>query len=133
MKALKEEGNLSICLISMCDVEAIENNDERNLCYKNTVGAMKIIRACTRQSDFIVKLRNSEFLVVFQDTDVEQAEKVWERIEEINSYSNFIENKSYLICISDGNAIYDFEFCCEADRIYFEELRQQSMLCFDLD
>ena len=131
LKTLQEKGSLSICLINICDMNAIEDEDEKNGCFEKTIIAMESIMKCTRNSDFIVKLRKNEFLVVFQDTEIEHVEKVWGRIKITYPDSYFAQKKFYLICINEGDAKYDFEFCNDMDKAYFEELRNQEMVRVD--
>lgn len=131
LKTLREKRSLSICLVNMCTSDYIEDKDEKlNECSKIDI-MIKSIMKYTRNSDFIVKLRGNEFLVVFQDTEIEYVEKVWKRISDKYSDPDIVQKKFYLICINEGNARYNFEPCNDVEKVYFQELRQQAELYFD--
>jgi diguanylate cyclase (GGDEF)-like protein len=60
------------------------------------------MKKCIRQADFIIRLGGDEFLIVFVDVYEEQAEAIWERINNEYKKINDTEKRQYIISVSHG-------------------------------
>ena len=101
-KAVAKKEEMSICFVDINGVGEVNDKLGHNAGNELILGVINGINKCIRQSDFIIRFGGDEFLVVFQEADVEQAEKVWERIEAEFKTINSGETVKYVISVSHG-------------------------------
>ncbi|HDH97501.1 MAG TPA: PAS domain S-box protein, partial [Proteobacteria bacterium] len=110
MKLAKRDGSkLSICFIDVDDLKDVNDtygHMEGDRLLKTLAG---FIRESLRDTDVVCRLGGDEFLLIFPQCSMDQAEVVWARVESrINAY-NKSRLKPYEIKVSRGFAEYDPE------------------------
>lgn len=101
-RALKENGNMIICYLDINGVKEVNDVLGHKTGDELIITTVNCIKKCIRRSDFIIRICGDEFLVVFLDVDIEQINKIWERV--VNEYNNINLNmeRKYLISVSYG-------------------------------
>lgn len=94
-------------LISLCflDVNGLKQvNDILGHQYGDELikTVVEVINRTIRDQDFVVRMGGDEFLIVLNGIDIEDAEKVWERIREAYDTINKTEDRPYIVSVSHG-------------------------------
>ncbi len=106
--APKNGVTISVCFIDINGLKDVndhlghESGDELILSIVNG------IKANIRDTDFVCRLGGDEFLIIFNNLDELEAEKVWLRINEGYRKINETESRKYIISASHG--IEEFKF-----------------------
>lgn len=93
--------NLVICFVDVDGLKIINDTFGHEEGDKLLMSAAKILKESIRKTDFVIRMGGDEFLVVFPETTMKEANKVWGRIlklvEEINK-----NNEKYNLSLSSG-------------------------------
>ncbi|MGM0370267.1 MAG: GGDEF domain-containing protein, partial [Bacillota bacterium] len=106
----KADEEMTFFTISFID---INNLKEVNDVYGHKTGdelitnVVEIIKKTIRESDYIFRFGGDEFLLVFNYSQNEEAEKIMERIQEKLRKINQTQNHKYQMSISYGIECYD--------------------------
>lgn len=98
----RKSNQISICFVDVNGLKQVndilghEKGDELILTVANTM--KKILR----EDDLIIRFGGDEFVIAFIESNVEIAEKIWERIVEAFEKINKSENRRYIISVSHG-------------------------------
>ncbi|MEG6585406.1 ABC transporter substrate binding protein [Dendrosporobacter sp. 1207_IL3150] len=119
---------LTICFIDVNNLKVVNDSyghQEGDYLIK-TISSL--LEKSLRKSDIICRFGGDEFLLVFPDSDIEQAKSIWERIEDNISTHNSSGIKPYNLSVSRGFAQFDKnerltvdEFVIIADKAMYEE------------
>lgn len=104
----KDKGAVSICF---CDINGLKevNDNLGHVAGDELISSIvNVIKKNIREVDFIIRLGGDEFLIIFVNSDIEQSEKIWSRINDEFTRINQEENRKYIISISHG--IEEFKF-----------------------
>lgn len=100
--------NLVICFVDVDGLKIINDTFGHEEGDKLLINATKILKESIRKTDFVIRMGGDEFLVVFPETSMKEANKVWGRIlksvEEINK-----DNEKYNLSLSYGFYEYSKE------------------------
>lgn len=66
-----------------------------------------VIKRLIREDDFVIRLGEDEFLIVFKNADINVAKNIWNRISEAYCEINKSLEKPYIISVSHGIVCYD--------------------------
>ncbi|QZY54054.1 sensor domain-containing diguanylate cyclase [Crassaminicella profunda] len=103
-QAIKDTSKVSVCFIDINGLKEVNDILGHEAGDELILTAVNVIKSCIRELDFVIRLGGDEFLIVFHNAPAEQAEKVWERINNEYQRINKNENRKYLISISHGIA-----------------------------
>ena len=92
----------SICFVDVNGLKEVNDNLGHDCGDEMIVTAVNTVNAQIRQHDYIIRIGGDEFLIVFPYSDVEQAEKVWQRIKAALERINRQEQRPYCISLSHG-------------------------------
>lgn len=104
----RDKVAISICF---CDINGLKevNDNLGHVTGDELISTIvSVIKKHIRESDFIIRLGGDEFLIIFVNSDIEQSEKIWSRINDEFTRVNQEENRKYIISISHG--IEEFKF-----------------------
>jgi len=68
---------------------------------------VNVIKQVIRETDFIIRMGGDEFIIVFVNISIEEAESAWERILGIFDQINNTKSKPYIVSASHGIIEYD--------------------------
>lgn len=105
---MKNGGKVSICFIDINGLKQVNDNLGHEAGDELILSVVVVMKKYMRQSDFITRLGGDEFLIVFIDANEEQAENIWNRVNDEYKKINEIENRKYMISVSHG--IEEFKF-----------------------
>ncbi|PAB57834.1 sensor domain-containing diguanylate cyclase [Anaeromicrobium sediminis] len=108
-KALNDKDKISICFIDINGLKEVNDVLGHDAGDELILTVVDGIKSCIRQTDFVMRLGGDEFLIVFNNSTTEQAEHIWERINNEYNKINDEENREYLVSVSHG--IAEFEAC----------------------
>lgn len=105
---MKGKGKVSICFSDINGLKEVNDNLGHEAGDELILTMVNQIKKNIRESDFIIRLGGDEFLIIFVDSDREQAENIWNRIHNDLRGINEMENRKYIISASHG--IEEFKF-----------------------
>ena len=100
--AWKDRGKISICFIDINGLKQVNDVLGHEAGDELIISIINGIKINIRDNDFIARLGGDEFLIIFNDMDEVEAEKVWQRINEVYNKVNDIEGRRYIISASHG-------------------------------
>lgn len=102
------DKNLVVCFVDIDGLKIINDTFGHEEGDKLLISAAKILKESIRKTDFVIRMGGDEFLVVFPETSMKEANKAWRRIlksvKEINK-----DNKKYNLSFSYGFYEYSKE------------------------
>lgn len=98
----RRASNISLCFIDVNGLKSVNDVLGHNYGDELIITAIDEIKAIIRENDFIIRLGGDEFLLVFDQTDEEKAEKIWCRVVARYDEINASENRKYRISVSHG-------------------------------
>ncbi|MBF4694155.1 diguanylate cyclase domain-containing protein [Fusibacter ferrireducens] len=93
---------MSLCFIDVNGLKMVNDNLGHKYGDELILSAVQGIKDQIRKKDFIVRFGGDEFLVVFHNSNLEDAEKIWQRIAMGYENINQSENRSYNLSVSHG-------------------------------
>lgn len=105
---MKDKGKVSICFSDINGLKEVNDNLGHEAGDELILTIVDQIKKNIRESDFIIRLGGDEFLIIFVDSDIVQAESIWNRIYDDFRNINEMENRKYIISASHG--IEEFKF-----------------------
>lgn len=98
----RRKNNISICFVDINGLKQV--NDTLGHKYGDELikTVAEVFKKVIRTSDFCIRLGGDEFLIVFIDSQDEEAEMVWKRIQFHFEKINREEDRSYIISASHG-------------------------------
>lgn len=116
-KSLKQNTTFSLCFIDINGLKSVNDN----LGHEIGDSLLKNVASCVleniREKDFVVRLGGDEFLIILDGINVDDAEKVWDRIVECFDKVNKEEDYSYIISVSHGLTEYSKKYNYEIDTL----------------
>ncbi|KQC14557.1 MAG: hypothetical protein APR63_05575 [Desulfuromonas sp. SDB] len=103
----REESHFVICFVDVNDLKKINDKFGHNEGDELIICISQILKKSIRESDIVFRLGGDEFIVIFQNTDIEKSELLWNRIQENIDFYNKNTEKKYDISLSFGFAEYD--------------------------
>lgn len=95
------DKNLVICFVDVDGLKIINDTFGHEEGDKLLISVAQILKESIRKTDFVIRMGGDEFLVVFPETAMKEANKAWGRIlklvEEINK-----DNEKYNLSLSYG-------------------------------
>ncbi|WP_373897749.1 GGDEF domain-containing protein [Haloimpatiens sp. FM7315] len=102
------DKNMVVCFVDVDRLKIINDAFGHEEGDKLLINVTSILKNNIRKTDFVIRMGGDEFLVVFPETTMKEANRVWyrilKRIEEINK-----NNEKYKLSISYGFYEYDNE------------------------
>lgn len=95
-------GGISICFIDINGLKSVNDALGHEAGDELIMTVVKGIKKHTKKSDFVIRMGGDEFLVIFVNLDIEQAENVWEKINDEYKKINDEENRLYVVSVSHG-------------------------------
>jgi len=110
------DKNLVVCFVDVDRLKTINDNFGHEEGDKLLVSVGKILKESIRKDDFVIRMGGDEFLIVFPETTMREADKVWCRICKLVEETNKSRHK-YSLSLSHGFCEYNIE-----SKISIEEL-----------
>lgn len=98
----KRKNNTTINYIDIDGLKQVNDSMGHRIGDELIVTIVETISRHLRKTDFIIRLGGDEFLIVFNQANLAEAEAVWKRILAAFDKINEKENRPYLISISHG-------------------------------
>lgn len=98
----RRKSSISLCFIDVNGLKQVNDILGHNRGDELIVSVTEAIKKAIREDDFVMRLGGDEFLIVFNNTEIDEAEQIWARI--VSSYQkiNDNEDRPYLISVSHG-------------------------------
>lgn len=93
---------MSLCFIDVNGLKQVNDVLGHRHGDELIVTVVEVIRAAIREEDFVIRMGGDEFLIVLNGIDVEEAEKVWDRIRQGYERINETEEREYVVSVSHG-------------------------------
>ena len=105
----KDKGNkVSICFSDINGLKEVNDTLGHEAGDELILTMINQIKKNIGESDFIIRLGGDEFLIIFVNSDIDEAESIWDRIYAEFKRINEVENRKYIISASHG--IEEFKF-----------------------
>jgi len=105
IERVKREGiDLTVCFIDVNDLKEVNDNYGHKEGDKLLKSVAQILTDNIRNIDAAARFGGDEFLIIFNDCKLEEAEDIWDRIEQAIDNWNQNTEKSYKISLSKGFA-----------------------------
>jgi len=104
----KNSGKISVCYIDINGLKLVNDVLGHEAGDELIISIVNGIKVNIRDNDFISRLGGDEFLIIFNDMDEMEAEKVWIRIHDVYNEINKLEDRKYIVSASHG--IVEFKF-----------------------
>lgn len=101
-ESIQNKKKISICFIDVNGLKDVNDILGHEAGDELILTAVNVIKSHIRELDFMIRLGGDEFLIVFYNASIEEAEKVWDRINDEYKRINEHENRKYLVSISHG-------------------------------
>lgn len=98
----RRKSSISMCFIDVNGLKQVNDILGHNRGDELIVSVTDVIKETIRYDDFVMRLGGDEFLIVFNNTGIDEAEKIWARIVSNYQKINNEENRPYLISVSHG-------------------------------
>ena len=105
----KDKGNkVSICFSDINGLKEVNDTLGHEAGDELILTMINQIKKNIGESDFIIRLGGDEFLIIFVNSDIDEAESIWDRIYAEFKRINEVENREYIVSVSHG--IEEFKF-----------------------
>lgn len=98
----RRSHHICLCFIDVNGLKSVNDTLGHNYGDELIITAIDVIKSIIREKDFILRLGGDEFLLVFDQTDETQAEKIWDRVVARYNEINETEHREYIISVSHG-------------------------------
>ncbi|WXR61059.1 diguanylate cyclase [Peptostreptococcaceae bacterium AGR-M142] len=122
---------VSLCFIDINGLKDVNDNLGHKMGDELIITVIDTIKSTIRNKDFVIRLGGDEFLIVFDGINVEDTEKIWNRILDKYENINKNENRPYFVSVSHGIVDYDNkqksqvdDLIKKADQKMYEEKRK---------
>lgn len=105
--AIKNDKNMCVCFIDINSLKEVNDALGHDKGDELIISVVNVIKNKIRENDFVARLGGDEFLIVFQDITTEDAENIWNRINNEYQQINETENRNYIISASHGIEAFD--------------------------
>jgi diguanylate cyclase (GGDEF)-like protein len=93
---------MCVCFIDINSLKEVNDALGHDKGDELIISVVNVIKNKIHENDFVARLGGDEFLIVFQDTTTEDAENIWNRINNEYQQINETENRNYIISASHG-------------------------------
>ena len=107
-----KKNHLTLCFIDVDNLKTVNDNHGHKLGDELICETARIVSSALREEDEIARLGGDEFLVIFNNCNLEQGIRAWERILEKFETFNVTMNKCYDISLSVGFCEYNHHMTC---------------------
>lgn len=105
--AKRNNTHIVVCFVDIDDLKFINDTYGHKEGDRLIVRVGEILKSVIRESDTICRMGGDEFLIIFPDCELEQALKIWERVEiELKEFNDHSDSR-YPVSFSHGFAEYD--------------------------
>lgn len=104
----RNSGKMSICFIDINGLKDVNDHFGHELGDELIMTVVKGIKENIRETDFLSRLGGDEFLILFNNSSAEDAELVWQRINQFYDSINETDGRKYLVSASHG--VEEFKF-----------------------
>ncbi|BEP28430.1 sensor domain-containing diguanylate cyclase [Helicovermis profundi] len=118
--AKRTKQNLTVCFIDINGLKKVNDTMGHDFGDELITIVTKVINDEVRESDIVSRLGGDEFLIVFPNTTIDEAEVVLKRINNEYSELNTFANRGYDISVSYGYSEYHGEVEKSHDSIIIE-------------
>lgn len=115
--AIKNDKNMCVCFIDINSLKEVNDTLGHDKGDELITSVVNVIKNKIRENDFVARLGGDEFLIVFQDITTEDAENIWNRINNEYTQINETENRNYIISASHGIEAFNLHSDVHIDSI----------------
>ena len=113
----KKQEPFSIILLDLDRFKEINDKFGHDVGDEALQDAVKLLRECLRQNDFLARFGGDEFLIVMDITTSEALQKTIHRIKDCFEDFNQKSQKPYSLSFSYGSYLYDYSLNLDADQL----------------
>ena len=113
----RKQEPFSIILLDLNRFKEINDKFGHDVGDEALQDAVKILRQCLRQSDFLARYGGDEFLIVMDIGTPQMLEKSVQRIKDCFEDFNHENHKPYSLSFSSGYYLYDYRSHMSADQL----------------
>jgi diguanylate cyclase (GGDEF)-like protein len=103
----RRKNKVSLCFIDINGLKKVNDTLGHDAGDELILTVVNVIKQVIRETDFIIRMGGDEFIIVFVNISIEEAERVWERILGIFDQINNTKSKPYIVSVSHGIIEYD--------------------------
>ncbi len=129
-RKLPDRKRITICFIDINGLKYVNDKFGHEAGDEMILTVIRAIRTVIRKEDFLVRLGGDEFLAVFENMTMAEAEGVWKRIAEEMEEENRSEKRKFIVSashgcasIAPGESIVDEAMRLADERMYEEKRR----------
>lgn len=115
--AIKNDKIMCVCFIDINSLKEVNDTLGHDKGDELITSVVNVIKNKIRENDFVARLGGDEFLIVFQDITTEDAENIWNRINNEYTQINETENRNYIISASHGIEAFNLHSDVHIDSI----------------
>jgi len=98
----RRKFGMSLCFIDINGLKEVNDTLGHKFGDELIITAVDVLKTTIREDDFVVRLGGDEFLIVFNQLEIDEAEEVWNRVVEAYNKINETEKRAYTISVSHG-------------------------------
>lgn len=103
----RRKSKISLCFIDINGLKEVNDTLGHDAGDELILTMVNVIKQVIRETDFIIRMGGDEFIIVFVNISIEEAERAWERILGIFDQINNTKSKPYIVSASHGIIEYD--------------------------
>jgi len=103
----RRKSKISLCFIDVNGLKEVNDTLGHDVGDELILTVVNVIKQVIRETDFIIRIGGDEFIIVFVNITIEEAENVWNRILNIFDQINNPQDKPYIVSASHGIIEYD--------------------------
>jgi len=103
----RRKSKISLCFLDINGLKEVNDTLGHDAGDELILTVVNVIKQVIRETDFIIRIGGDEFIIVFVNINIKEAERVWKRILDEFDQINHTKNKPYIISASHGMIEYD--------------------------
>lgn len=98
----RRKTRFCLCMVDINDLKKVNDTIGHEAGDELILTVTQVIKKMIRDTDNIFRFGGDEFIILFNNSDYENAEGIWSRVVERFEQINREENRSYLVSVSHG-------------------------------
>ncbi len=103
----RRKSKISLCFLDINGLKEVNDTLGHEIGDELILTIVNVIKQIIRETDFIIRIGGDEFIIVFINISIAEAEGVWKRILDKFELINQTRNKPYIVSASHGIIEYD--------------------------
>ncbi|HAF61822.1 MAG TPA: hypothetical protein DCK95_05805 [Anaerolineaceae bacterium] len=103
----RRKSKISLCFLDINGLKEVNDTLGHDAGDELILTIVNVIKQVIRETDFIIRIGGDEFIIVFVNISLQEAESVWDRILVQFDQINQTKNKPFIVSASHGIIEYD--------------------------